>query len=75
VLATTNLSSGIATSVTPIGLASALVISVISTPDQPHPHLQADHHRDPLAYGVEVGLAFAVLYVGGKMIADRIFKL
>jgi hypothetical protein len=74
VLAAMNSSSGVATSVTPIGLASAFLISVISIPDQPHPHLRGDHHRDPFAYGVKVGLAFAVLYVGGRMIAGRIFK-
>jgi hypothetical protein len=67
--------SPVATSVIPVGLASALVISMIGLPDQPHPHLQTDRHHDPFAYGAEVGLALAMLYVGGRLVAERVFKL
>jgi hypothetical protein len=37
----------------------------------PHPHLLADHHN-PVAYGIELGLTVAVLFVGGKLVAARI---
>jgi hypothetical protein len=53
---------------------SATVFAVITIP-APHPHVLADHHHDPVAYGIELGLTVAVLFVGGKLIAGRTFRL
>lgn len=41
---------------------------------EPHPHLSA-HHDDPIAYGTEIALAAALIFVGGKLVAGRTFRL
>ena len=40
----------------------------------PHPHLPADHD-DPLAVGVELGVAVAAVFVGFKLVAGRRLRL
>jgi hypothetical protein len=54
-------------------IGSSAVLAVITVP-VPHPHLAAKHH-DPVGYSVELALAGAVLFVGGKLVAGRIFRL
>ena len=36
-------------------------------------HLLADHH-DPIAYGTELGLVVALIFVGGRVVARRLFR-
>jgi hypothetical protein len=62
--------SGVATTVV-LGPSALLVYITIPAP---HPHLPVDHH-DPVAYGIEIGLTVAVIFVGGKLVAGRIFRL
>lgn len=40
----------------------------------PHPHLAAKHD-DLVGYGIELALVVGVLFVGGKLVAGRIFRL
>jgi hypothetical protein len=61
--------SGVATTVV-LGPSALLVYITIPAA---HPHLSADHH-DPVAYGIEIGLTVAVLFVGGKLVAGRMFR-
>lgn len=56
----------------PTFIVASAVLYVIGA--EPAYHLPADHH-DPIAYGVEVGLAVAVLFVGGKLVAQKVFRL
>lgn len=51
---------------------AALLAYIVQTEDGYH--LPADHH-DPIAFGIEVGLVLALLFVGGKLVAERIFRL
>jgi hypothetical protein len=53
-------------------ITPSAVLVFIAIP-APHPHLPADHH-DPVAYGVELSLAAAVLFVGWKLVAGRVFR-
>jgi D-alanyl-D-alanine carboxypeptidase len=62
--------SGVTTTVM---LGPLAVLAYITIP-APHPHLPADHHN-LFAYGVELGLTVAFLFVGGKLVAGRIFRL
>jgi hypothetical protein len=62
--------SGVATTVV---LGPSALLAYITIP-APRPHLPADHH-DLVAYGIELGLTVAVLFVGGKLVAGRIFRL
>ena len=43
-------------------------------PAQDGYHLPADHD-DLIAYGIELGLVLALLFVGGKLVARRTFRL
>lgn len=51
---------------------SAVLAFVVQT--EPGYHLPADHH-DPIAIGVDIGLTAALLFVGGKLVAQRTFRL
>jgi hypothetical protein len=35
-------------------------------------HLAADH-RDPIVYGTELALVAALIFVGGRLVAGRLF--
>ena len=37
-------------------------------------HLAADHH-DLIAYGTELALVVGVIFVGGRLVAGRLFRL
>lgn len=50
------------------------LLYIIEVPATPHPHEAADHD-DPVAYGVELGLVLAFLFIGGKIVAERAFRL
>jgi hypothetical protein len=50
-----------------------LVGAVVLVQTEPGYHLAADQH-DPIAVGIEIGLAAALLFVGGKLVAQRTFR-
>jgi hypothetical protein len=57
-----------------IGPAVLAVTFTTAVPAAPHPHLPADH-RNPFAYGGELVLAMAFLFVGGRLVARRFFRI
>jgi hypothetical protein len=55
-----------------IGPSALLAYFAVSPP--PHPHLAAKHD-DLVGYGIELALVVGVVFVGGKLVAGRIFRL